>query len=162
MLKVQSPRISLRAKEKDLDEVLQLYQQCHPGWPKRNLAWLRSITNLVIHDRGHVVAWSSYVVGPPPVPELEQMTSGRWVAWLVDTCVAESHRGQGLARILLDRRLEYATDAGCVLALGATWEGNREMTGLLETSGFVKHGRLPLYFPDELDGWLYVKPIGGR
>jgi L-amino acid N-acyltransferase YncA len=147
-----------RMHEHEVEKVMALYEECHPTWPKRTTVWFESVNSLVIRSKGKVVAWTAYTLAPPPSVDLaSNLGPTATCCWLVDTCVAPSHRGQGLAGILMDQRIAAATVAGCCMVIGACADDNAPMRSLLENRGFVAVADAS--FPGA-SGKFYLKTLG--
>lgn len=154
-------RLDLRLRRDEVPAVSRLYRACHPTWPLRPHEWFMSVNSLVIRDGGPV-AWTAFSLSLPPTTDLSQrLGPDAWCAYLIDTCVAESHRGRGLAGLLMDRRLEIAYQAGAQMAIGAAHKGNLPMISILASRGFVKIAEARNQFPDGTTGTVYIKPLGG-
>jgi GNAT superfamily N-acetyltransferase len=147
-----------RMHEHEIGAVRELYEACHPTWPKRSDTWFESVNSLVIRSKGRVIAWTAYTLAPPPSVDLaSNLGPGATVCWLVDTCVAADFRGQGFAGILMDQRVRAAELCGCCMVLGACADDNKAMRSLLASRGFEPVGAVE--FPDG-PGQFYLKRFG--
>lgn len=76
--------------------------------------------------------------------EREPRRKVQHLAQLVGMMVADTHRGRGIGRLLLAAAIERlrATPGLAQLTLSVT-ASNRAATGLYESAGFARYGRLP-------------------
>ena len=108
--------------------------------------------------RSKIIAWAAYSIGPVPALDFSRLLPPNAMAcWLVDTCVATSERGRGLAGILMDQRLRHASAAGCCCAFGACADKNYRMVDTLDARGFKRIGASP--FAGDA-GSIYIKQFG--
>jgi GNAT superfamily N-acetyltransferase len=150
----------LRMKQEHLDEVKALYARCHPTWPARSDWWWRYMNTLVITSNYRVIAYSCMSFAPPPGGD--RLPADALAAYLIDTGVAPEARGQGLAGILMDRRLDVAYAVGAQMAIGAANRKNKPMVALLDARGFVLAMRDGTRYPGNETGDVYILHLGGR
>ena len=132
-------------------ECADLAFTCHPGWPGRTGLWDIANPTLVAQEdgvgviRGH----ASFTI--------DATTN---IMHLRDTCVHPDSRRLGIARDLMEERLDIGVALGIRTFIGCTWADNTPMVRLLGTFGFHACQPAPRYFKDNdppADGIIYVK-----
>ena len=138
------------AREDDLPEIVDIYNSTVSGRMvtadttpvsvKDRTAWFHEHKKgfrplWVVEEGGKVIAWLSF-----------QSFYGR-PAYLgtaeISVYVAESHRRQGIGRMLLQRAIEYCPGIGVKNLMGFIFAHNAPSIGLFESFGFEQWG----YFP---------------
>lgn len=147
-------------KQEHLEQVKALYARCHPSWPAHSDWWWRYMNTLVITSQQRVVAYSCMSFAPPPGGD--RLPADALCAYLIDTGVAPDARGQGLAGILMDRRLDVAYAVGAQMAIGAAHWENKHMLALLDARGFKLAMRSANHYYDGTTGDVYILSLGGR
>jgi GNAT superfamily N-acetyltransferase len=132
-----------------MDDVRELYAVCHPNWPTlpENHFFAHPTLIAIEPYPYNVAAYASY--------SMNITNEGRLDIWLKDTGVAPEARGRGLARALMEKRLEIGREVGAYCAIGMTQPENKAMLGILESFGFDRVRDVPGAYPDA-DGILYI------
>lgn len=137
--------------------VRSLYSICHKGWPQKPISWYHVYPTLVARIAGKVVGFTTFAVQTEP--------DGRIVLYGQDVCVNPTYRGQRIARLLCDARLDVGKDVGAVQYVGVTRADNTAMVAILEAQGMTRSAVVPGHFTYDnppADGVVYIRQLGGK
>lgn len=112
---------------------------------------------IFVATRGELIlGHAGFHIWPFPAPENRHAR----VATVLDLTIDPEHRGQGLGRVLLDRLLDAARQAGATSVHAQVWRENPASAALFETSGFDRsYTEFRLGLAPALDG---PPPVPGK
>lgn len=136
----------------DEPRVRALTKRCHPTWPSRPKFWYHANPTIIAIENGAVIGYGCYTVDNHPA-------GNSFIMYLRDSGVAEEHRGRGLGRTLLEKRMAVGGYLGIGMFVGCTAPSNKPMRKILTSLGFHSCQRVPQYFafndPPE-DGLIFI------
>jgi len=145
-----APSAPARASLGDLDDLMALEQRCFAkpvAMNRRQMRYLLQAPTATIH----VVRESDHVVAAALL--LRRKTRGGPSARLYSIAVANSHRGRGLGRTLLNSCLDVVRQESLPSVVLEVAVDNTPAIALYESSGFVRAKRLADYYAPGKDAW---------
>jgi len=139
-----------RASLGDLDDLMALEQRCFAkpvAMNRRQMRYLLQAPTATIN----VVRESDHVVAAALL--LRRRTRSGPSARLYSIAVANSHRGRGLGRTLLNSCLDIVRQESLPSVVLEVAVDNTPAIALYESSGFVRAKRLPDYYAPGKDAW---------
>lgn len=132
--------------------VRELTRRCHPTWPPRPKFWYHANPTIVALYQGGVVGYGSYTVDNHPA-------GASFIMYLRDSAVDPEHRGRGIGRQLLHKRMAVGRSVGVQMFVGCTWPENTPMRDILKRAGFHGCQTVPNAFAfndPPADGIIYI------
>ena len=132
--------------------VRDLTRRCHPSWPPRPKFWYHANPTIVAMEDDHVIGYGCYTVDNHPA-------GNSFVMYLRDSAVDPDHRGRGIGRALIQKRMQVGRYVGCAMFVGCTWPENTPMRAILKSEGFHGCQTVPNYFQyndPPRDGIIYI------
>jgi [ribosomal protein S18]-alanine N-acetyltransferase len=131
------------ARPTDVDPLMVIEADSFPTSAWRREQMVDELTRatrryLVAEDDGRAVGYAGLFLSPPDA-DVQTMA------------VVDSHRGRGIATMLMEELLSLAWDEGCTRVFLEVRADNEAALALYTHFGFLRQGRRSRYYPDGMD-----------
>ncbi len=138
MVAVVKPRLEIRAMARsDLDAVMEIEIDAY------DFPWTRGIFS----DCLRVGYCCRVILVDDAVGGYAVISMGAGEAHLLNLCIAECQRGNGLGRLMLEHLVDETRVAGMQRLFLEVRPSNHVAIGLYQSNGFKVIGRRPAYYP---------------